>query len=106
MKKMLGIFLVLLISVVCHGQTINERLNKAWQKFMADSQMRAGIASLYVVDARSGKVVFDVNSGIGLAPASTQKVITSVTAFELLGKDFRYQTQLGVEKAGGKTILH
>ena len=53
------------------------------------------LASLYVIDAKTGKVVFDKNSQIGLAPASTQKIITSVTAFELLGKDYRYKTELG-----------
>ncbi|HRF17239.1 MAG TPA: D-alanyl-D-alanine carboxypeptidase, partial [Chitinophagaceae bacterium] len=49
--------------------------------------------SFYVIDAKTGQVVFDKNSQIGLAPASTQKIITSVTAFELLGKDYRYKTQ-------------
>ncbi|HEX7846934.1 MAG TPA: D-alanyl-D-alanine carboxypeptidase/D-alanyl-D-alanine-endopeptidase, partial [Chitinophagaceae bacterium] len=29
------------------------------------------------------------------APASTQKIITSVTAFELLGKEYRYFTEIG-----------
>ena len=55
-------------------------------------QLKHAISSLYVIDANTGQVVFDKNSQIGLAPASTQKIITSVTAFELLGKDYRYKT--------------
>jgi D-alanyl-D-alanine carboxypeptidase/D-alanyl-D-alanine-endopeptidase (penicillin-binding protein 4) len=47
-----------------------------------------------VINAKTGKVVFDKNSQVGLAPASTQKIITAVTAFELLGKDYRYKTEL------------
>ena len=77
------------------SQTVEQKLQAAYQQFEADSQMRHAIASLYVIDATTGQVVFDKNSQIGLAPASTQKVITSVTAFELLGKDFRYKTQIG-----------
>ena len=32
-----------------------------------------------------------------LAPASTQKIITSAIAYELLGKDFRYTTYIGYD---------
>ncbi len=76
------------------AQAISQKLQKAFQQFEADSQLKHAISSLYVIDAATGKVVFDKNSQIGLAPASTQKIITSVTAFELLGKDYRYKTEL------------
>jgi len=78
------------------AQGVTNRLRQAFSTFEADSQMRNGIASLYVLDARTGNVVFEKNGSIGLAPASTQKVITSITAYELLGKDFSYQTRIGV----------
>ena len=38
-----------------------------------------------MIDAATGQVVFDKNSQVGLAGASTQKIITAATAFELLG---------------------
>ncbi|GAB4091525.1 D-alanyl-D-alanine carboxypeptidase/D-alanyl-D-alanine-endopeptidase [Flaviaesturariibacter terrae] len=72
-------------------------LARAWERFGKDSQLRAGIASIYVVDAKSGNVVFERNSGIGLAPASSQKVITAATAYEWLGKGFRFATSLAVD---------
>ena len=50
---------------------------------------------MYVVDGKTGKVIYDKNSQTGLAPASCQKVVTSASAFELLGKDFRYKTYIG-----------
>lgn len=74
------------------AQTVNQKLQKAFAAFEKDSQLKHAISSLYVIDANTGQVVFDKNSQIGLAPASTQKIITSVTAFELLGKDYRYKT--------------
>jgi D-alanyl-D-alanine carboxypeptidase/D-alanyl-D-alanine-endopeptidase (penicillin-binding protein 4) len=106
MKKVFnGIVLMLLISAA-HAQGIKQRLDEAWQTFAGDSQVKHASVSLYVIDAKTGELVFDIHSGMGMAPASTQKIITRVTSFELLGKDFRYQTRLGLEKYDGKNILH
>ena len=92
MKRLLT-YTFLLLPFYTPAQLVSQRLQKAFQQFEADSQLRHAISSLYVVDGATGQVVFDKNSQIGLAPASTQKVITSVTAFELLGKDYRYKTE-------------
>jgi len=94
MKK---VFLVACCWVLVTGlsaQTITEKLQNAFQKFESDSQMKHAISSLYVIDAATGQVVFDKNSQVGLAGASTQKIITAATAFELLGKDYRYKTSI------------
>ncbi|MBN8673302.1 MAG: D-alanyl-D-alanine carboxypeptidase/D-alanyl-D-alanine-endopeptidase [Chitinophagales bacterium] len=76
------------------AQNVSQKLQKAFQQFESDSQLRHAISSLYVIDAKTGEVVFERNAQVGLAPASTQKIITSVTAFELLGKEYRYKTEL------------
>ncbi len=76
------------------AQTLSQKLQKAFQQFESDSQLRHAISSLYVIDAKTGDVVFDKNAQVGLAPASTQKIITSVTAFELLGSGYGYKTFL------------
>jgi D-alanyl-D-alanine carboxypeptidase/D-alanyl-D-alanine-endopeptidase (penicillin-binding protein 4) len=86
-----------IVTACCFSQTVEQKIKFAYQQFEADSQMRHAISSLYVIDAATGQVVFDKNSQVGLAPASTQKIITSVTAFELLGKDFRYSTQVSYD---------
>src|SRR5678809_203443 len=93
MKRLVFISCFSLLTFNFFGQTITQKLQKAFTAFEKDSQLKHGISSLYVIDATTGKVVFDKNSQIGLAPASTQKIITSVTAFELLGKDYRYKTE-------------
>ncbi|MCO5235144.1 MAG: D-alanyl-D-alanine carboxypeptidase/D-alanyl-D-alanine-endopeptidase [Chitinophagaceae bacterium] len=74
------------------AQTLTQQLQKAFSVFENDSQLSNASSSLYVIDALNGKVIFDKNSRTGLAPASTQKLLTSVTALALLGKDFRYTT--------------
>jgi len=95
MRKLFFVIGYSLIVICSVAQTINQKLQKAFTAFEKDSQLKHAISSLYVIDAQTGQVVFDKNSQIGLAPASTQKIITSITAFELLGKDYRYKTSLG-----------
>jgi serine-type D-Ala-D-Ala carboxypeptidase/endopeptidase (penicillin-binding protein 4) len=97
MRKLFLSACCLLLAAGSFAQTINQKMQKAFQLFEKDTQLKHAITSLYIIDAKTGQVVFDKNSQIGLAPASTQKIITSVTAFELLGKDYKYKTELGID---------
>jgi D-alanyl-D-alanine carboxypeptidase/D-alanyl-D-alanine-endopeptidase (penicillin-binding protein 4) len=106
-KKMIALFAGYFIFIAYpHAQSVSQKLQKAFTGFEKDTQLTHAISSLYVMDAKTGQVVFDKNSGVGLVPASTQKIITGVTAFELLGKDYRYQTELGYDGKVEKEILH
>ncbi len=102
------VFLVfsLAISTVSIGQNIPIRLDAAIKKLQADEQFKHAIISLYVVDSKTGKVVFDKNAQLGLAPASCQKVVTSVSAFEMLGKDYSYKTEMGYDGSLKDTVLN
>jgi D-alanyl-D-alanine carboxypeptidase/D-alanyl-D-alanine-endopeptidase (penicillin-binding protein 4) len=69
--KLISISFISLTSV---AQGVQKNLQKAALQFESDSQMRHAIYSLYVVDGKTGKLVFDKNSEIGLAPASCQVI--------------------------------
>ncbi|MCJ8164374.1 D-alanyl-D-alanine carboxypeptidase/D-alanyl-D-alanine-endopeptidase [Pontibacter sp. E15-1] len=101
--------LLLLLCTLCGteliAQTIPQKLASAFEAFAKDPQLRNGIASLYVVDAKTGEVVFGKNELLGLVPASTQKVITSASAYELLGRDFRYKTRFAYRREGASAAL-
>ncbi len=73
---------------------LSEKIRKAYELLEADAQMQYASASLTVLNAASGEVVFSKNGNVGLAPASTLKTLTSATAFYLLGADFTYETKL------------
>jgi serine-type D-Ala-D-Ala carboxypeptidase/endopeptidase (penicillin-binding protein 4) len=90
--RTLLLFIFCIVGTATNGQTVAARLDAAWKKFMADAQMKYAIAGFCVLDAKTGKPVFERNARVGLAPASTQKIITSVAAYEMLGKEYRYQT--------------
>lgn len=105
MRKLI-IFIIICSSVKnVNAQTISQKIATAYKQFENDSQLKHAISSLYVIDAATGKVVFDRNSQIGLAPASSQKIITAATAFELLGKDYRYKTEFYISSDSGKSFL-
>lgn len=91
---------IVLISLVWIQHSFGQvpvRLEDAVKKLAEDSQFRHSTISLYVVDGNTGKVIFDKNSQVGMASASCQKVFTSITAYELLGKEFQYKTSLGYD---------
>jgi D-alanyl-D-alanine carboxypeptidase/D-alanyl-D-alanine-endopeptidase (penicillin-binding protein 4) len=56
--------------------------------------LRYGVTGLFVADARTGEALFAVNADDRLNPASNVKMISTATALELLGADFRYPTRL------------
>jgi D-alanyl-D-alanine carboxypeptidase/D-alanyl-D-alanine-endopeptidase (penicillin-binding protein 4) len=86
-----------LLSGVAHGQDLSERLRTGLDRLKADSTMRHAIISLQVINATTGAIVFSDNPEVGLAPASCQKLFTSVAALDLLGPDYRYRTVLGFD---------
>ena len=94
MKKVFWFFGLMLYGFGTYAQSINKKLLQAVQEFEKDSQMRHAILGLAVLDAKTGKLIYARNEQIGLAPASTQKILTGVASFELLGKDYKYKTRL------------
>src|SRR3569833_1068516 len=80
---------------IANAQTLQSRLQTAFNRLATDSQCKYASVSLTVLDVKTGQTIFAANPNMGLATASTLKTITSITAFNILGKDFRYQTQFG-----------
>ena len=106
MKRCFVLLSTVLLTLTATGQSVSQRVATAYESFEKDSQLRSAISSLYVVDAKSGAVVFEKNERIGLATASTLKVITAASAYELLGKEFRYKTSFGyIGKIQGGRLL-
>ncbi|HEY0298683.1 MAG TPA: D-alanyl-D-alanine carboxypeptidase/D-alanyl-D-alanine-endopeptidase [Arachidicoccus sp.] len=67
----------------------------ATQSLLSDIQMKNASVSFYVADASTGDLVYEYDGDRGLAPASTQKIFTSIASFEILGSDYTFKTALG-----------
>jgi serine-type D-Ala-D-Ala carboxypeptidase/endopeptidase (penicillin-binding protein 4) len=107
-KSLISIYLLILLmtfSKISFSQSVKDKLLLAMGQFESDSLLKHATVSLYVIKASTGEVVFDKNSMMGLAPASTQKVITSATAYELLGKEYVYKTYIGYDGKNGKLFF-
>ena len=48
-----------------------------------------------IIELGTGESVFELNPEKMLVPASTMKLITSATAFEILGADYKFETKIG-----------
>lgn len=93
--KWMVFFLLLAVGKAGAQQTLWSKLQAAWDGFSNDPQLKYALAGICVLDAQTGKPLFEKNSNIGMAPASTQKVITSIAAFEALSPSYQYKTRLG-----------
>ena len=94
MKKILFLF-VIGFAFQSNAQDVKNTFNNAYEKFAADKSFKHATISLLVINDKTVQPITKVNTEIGLAPASCQKVITASTSFELLGKDYTYGTSLG-----------
>lgn len=97
MKTVFFLFGLITTSLLASAQAIELKLQKAMQQFESDEQNKHALISLHVINSKTGKVVYSRNAQVGLAAASAQKVITSATAFEILGSNYQYKTQLGYD---------
>ncbi|HLL24177.1 MAG TPA: D-alanyl-D-alanine carboxypeptidase/D-alanyl-D-alanine-endopeptidase [Kofleriaceae bacterium] len=82
--------------------TAEEEAAASIQKLLRGPVLRKGVTGLFVADARTGEPLFAVNATDPMNPASNVKLISTATALELLGPDFRYPTRvLGPSPVGG-----
>ncbi len=94
MRLLVAINVLLLVYTSGFSQTVAQKLTSAVNNLLKDGQMKHAIMSLYVIDASTGKAVYDYNSQFGLAPASAQKIFTAAAALEFLGADYKYKTTI------------
>ena len=105
MKAALLAILICCTTRYSKGQGLPAKLNAAVQQLLNDSQMKHAILGFYAVNSTTGEVLCNHNGAVGLAPASTQKVVTSAAAMELLGEKFRYSTLLAYNGSINEEIL-
>ena len=70
MKQLSILFCCCFLQMSLFAQNIALQLEKAVQKFEADSQMKHAIVGISIVNAETNEMVFEKNAQIGLAPAS------------------------------------
>lgn len=87
MKKILSLFGLLTISVIVLSQTPLE-------KFLSNPALKNANVGVYVRDLTTNQTLVDSRSNFVIPPASTQKVVTTAAALEVLGADFCFTTYI------------
>ncbi|MFD0748866.1 D-alanyl-D-alanine carboxypeptidase/D-alanyl-D-alanine-endopeptidase [Mucilaginibacter calamicampi] len=95
-KRLALLSLFLLTAATAFAQTsLQQQISAAFSRLQSDEQCKYGTVSLTVLDAKTGEQVFAGNPNVGMAPGSTMKTVTTITAYNLLGSGFTYQTPFG-----------
>lgn len=81
--------------------------NDGVTNFVSSPQFKHASISLYIKDLTNNKVIASYNPQQSLTPASILKVMTTASAIELLGDNFRFETTLATDKNDAhKLIIH
>lgn len=85
------------------SRAASPELAAALERALTAPGVRPGRTAAVAVDLRSGRVVFQANAGLALAPASAEKLAVSFAALRLLGPGFRFRTDVvGEGELAGK----
>ena len=95
MQRLLAVSVLSLWLVFPAGaQSLAQRIATAFRTFETHESLTNGTASLTVINANTGEVVFAENEQLGMAPASTLKTVTAAAAYYTLGADHTFETML------------
>lgn len=90
MKRLHLYILLTIVSGILHAQSLQHRLDS----LLNDPLLRTSEVGISVFDLTTGKSLFRYQDEKLYRPASTQKIITSVTALAQLGTDYTMDTRL------------
>jgi D-alanyl-D-alanine carboxypeptidase/D-alanyl-D-alanine-endopeptidase (penicillin-binding protein 4) len=102
----LRFFLIFLFAITSLNGFAQSKFEKAVESFLQQLEYKNASVGIHMLDLESGETLFSLNAEKLLIPASTMKLVTSATALELLGADYRFETKLGYTgDAGNNNIL-
>ena len=84
-------FLFIYVATALPGQAT---LDRVVSDFAAASAFRHATVGVSVRSIGSGRELADRNAELSLIPASTQKLLTTAAAMDILGADYRFRTRL------------
>ena len=93
-----------LVSAANAGAASLEAIQEKITQYLNSRALRSSEWGIEIIDPKNNQVLLSVNSEKTFTPASVVKVLTTATALEKLGPDFRYKTGVytnGVLQADG-----
>ena len=87
------------------GGNASDTLGDKIDAIVEDEEVRAVLWGIYIRDLEAGRTLYRRNEDLLFIPASNQKLITTATALDVLGSDYRYQTTLYLDGQIQDTLL-
>ncbi len=78
----------------CYAQSQTTSIQQKIVRLQSTKGFENASISIDVTDNKTGEILFRSEPQLSIAPASIQKVVTTATALEVLGPDFRFSTTL------------
>jgi len=85
--------------------SINAQLQSAIDRFVNDKSLRHAGVSICIIDVETGKIIAEHQKDLCLIPASSMKVVTTAASLSILGRDYRFKTELLAEGEIKNSIL-
>lgn len=73
---------------------LERRLQEELDAILDTRFLKSAVNGVYVVDVRTGRVLYSFGADRQLNPASNVKLVSTATALDVLGAQFRYETRL------------
>lgn len=90
------IALLIVLNTTAQGQPkIVKKIKKEVENAQKSKDFANGFIGFCLMDAQSGKVIYENNAGKSFSTASAMKTVTVGAALALLGDTFRFKTELG-----------
>jgi serine-type D-Ala-D-Ala carboxypeptidase/endopeptidase (penicillin-binding protein 4) len=97
------IYLLFLISLM--HTALAQPGHEMLEQFMNDPDLMHAPVSISVRNCNTGETLLETGQTLIITPASVLKLVTTATALEVLGKDFRFRTKVGyLGNIAGKTL--
>ncbi len=81
------------------------RMQAALREILAESALRRTRVGIRVMEARTGRLLFEKRGTTLMDPASNQKVLATTTALMRLGADWRFRTELAGPEPDGEGVV-
>ncbi len=96
MKTRMRKLSVAIIFILCLAGSVRADLAKRVDDIISKSLQQRVRFSIRIIEADSGRTVYDHDGRDLMIPASNMKIITSAAALKYLGPDFEYKTKVGL----------
>lgn len=90
--RIFAIFSWVVSGLCCFAQN---NFESELQKVLNQPEFKNTTVGIQITDFESENTLFELNAHKLMIPASTLKIITSATALEILGSDYRFRTKIG-----------